>query len=430
MSVSKKILIISTLRWPNPPRIALALAKTGFVVGSVSPSGSLVRRTQVVHRHYTYRSWAPGHSVIRAIEDWSPDFLVCTDDGAVKTLHNIHHRATNNPTAASSAKLIQLIETSLGTPEGFEYSRKKSKLIFLAKSLGVRCPPTVEISNRNFYRQLDDVTYPALVKGDGSYAGKSVRIVGDARQARRTMREFQLPPDWPTALRTLIARFIPTPIVKWMCKDLSAVCSQDFIDGYAANCAVACWKGEVLAGISVRVYETVYTFGSGALVEIIDSPEMMDTANVLVKRLNLSGIIGFDFMLDSENRAWLIEMNPRVTHTSYLGCSTALSAALFSKVSGIAVPSQLPSVQGKLIALFPQELQRSPHSEFLLSGYDDVPWEEPELVLAMLKETLKSNPLNRLRMRRQNRRNSMIAKLQHKAVNASKTNQSLLNQII
>jgi hypothetical protein len=356
---------------------------------------------------------------------------VCTDDGAVKELHNIHVRATNGPTAASSVKIIKLIETSLGNPEGFEFSRKKSKLIFMAKSLGVRCPPTAGISDHDVDNQLDTVSYPILIKGDGSYAGKSVRIVGDAIQARRTMREFQLPPAWPTVLRIIIARLFPTTIVKWICKDPSAVCTQDFIDGYAANRAVACWKGEVLAGISVRVHETVSTFGSGALVEIIDSPEMTDTANVLIKRLNLSGIIGFDFILDSENRAWLIEMNPRVTPVSYLGCSTNLSTALFSKVAGIAVSFQISSVQGKLIALFPQELERSPHSEFISSGYDDVPWEDPELVLAILKEALKVKPLTRLRTRRQNRRNSMIHKLQRKTMMiAPKKIQTSFNQII
>jgi predicted ATP-grasp superfamily ATP-dependent carboligase len=31
----------------------------------------------------------------------------------------------------------------------------------------------------------------------------------------------------------------------------------------------------------------------------------------MVERLNLSGFVGFDFVLDSSNQAWLIEMNPR-----------------------------------------------------------------------------------------------------------------------
>src|ERR1700691_1448747 len=116
MSV-QKVLVISTQRWPIPARVASALAKVGFLVGSISPLRSFVRRTRAVHRHYTYRPWAPTNSIIHAIEDWSPDFLICTDDEAVKELHNIHFRVAKAPAIASSAKLIKLIETSLGSPD-------------------------------------------------------------------------------------------------------------------------------------------------------------------------------------------------------------------------------------------------------------------------------------------------------------------------
>jgi hypothetical protein len=428
-----KVLVISTQRWPIPARIALALAKAGFIVGSISPSRSFVRRTRAVRCHYTYRSSSPANSIIHAIEDWCPNFLVCADDEAVQELHYIHFRAVNGPAITSSAKLVKLIETSLGNPEGFEFSRKKSKLILLAKSLGVLCPPTIEITSQDIDSQLDAVTYPILVKGDGSYAGKSVRVVENAIQARKAIREFQMPPHWLTSQRALIARYFPTSIVKWIYRDLPAVCIQEFIVGCAANRAVACWRGEVLAGISVRVHETIYTFGVASLVEIIDSPEMTVTANALVKRLNLSGIVGFDFMLDSENHAWLIEMNPRVTSVSYLGGSnTNLSAALFSKVAGIDLGPQLAGVQGKRIALFPQELERCLNSEFVVSDYDDVPWEEPELVLSLLKSVFKGKrgPINRLRLKRQSRRSSMILKLQPKTSVVSESNQPQLNQVV
>src|ERR1700691_785544 len=433
MSVPMKVLVISTHpRWPIPARIALALSKSGFVVGSISPLGSFIRRTRAVHRHYNYRIWAAANSIVQAIEDWSPDFLVCTDDESVKDLHNIHFLATRAPTAANSVKLIKLIETSLGSPDGFEFSRKKSKLLFLAKSLGIRCPPTVEISSKDIDGQLDAVTYPILVKGDGSWGGKSVRIVEDARQAQRAIREFHMPVTWLRILRAFTARFVPTSILTWIYKDLPAVCIQEFIGGHAANRAVTCWKGEVLDGISVRVHKTVYAFGAASLVETIDSSEMTDTAKVLVKRLNLSGIIGFDFMLDSTNHAWLIEMNPRVVPICYLGRSTNLSTALFSKVARTDMQLPFSRVDGKLVPLFPQELERCPNSEFILSGYDDVPWEEPELVLSLWRAVLKGKGgvLCRLRMRLRNRQSSMIQKLQHKEVIVSENKHSPTRQIV
>jgi hypothetical protein len=425
-----KVLVISTQRWPLPARMALTLAKAGFIVGAISPLRSFIRRTRAVHRHYTYRPWAPAKSIICSIENWSPDFLLCTDDEAIKKLHHIYFRAANGPSIANSSKLIKLIEASLGSPEGFEISRKKSKLLPLAKSLGVRCPPTVEVSNQDIDYHLNAATYPILVKGDGSWAGKSVRIVEHARQARRAIHEFQLPPNWLASQRALFARFFPISIIQWIYSDLPAVCLQDFIDGSDANRTVVCWEGKVLTGISVRVHKTVCAFGAAALVETIDSPEMTDAASVLVKRLNLTGFIGFDFVLDSENHAWLIEMNPRATPISWLDRSNAnLSATLFSKVARIGLPPQFTNVPGKLIALFPQELERSLYSEFISSGYDDVPWEEPELVLALLKSVLEVGALNRLRKRRQNRQSSIIQKLQHKQKIVPENNQIPFSQI-
>jgi hypothetical protein len=62
------------------------------------------------------------------------------------------------------------------------------------------------------------------------------------------------------------------------------------------------------------------------------------------------------------------------------------------------------------IALFPQELLRSPSSEYLSAGYYDVPWEEPELVLAALRSALKAHASIRMRMSRQDRQEFPIYK--------------------
>jgi hypothetical protein len=171
----------------------------------------------------------------------------------------------------------------------------------------------------------------------------------------------------------------------------------------------------VLAGLRARVHKTVYTFGPASLVEVIDLPEMTDVTNRLVNHLNLSGFIGFDFVLDSEDHAWLIEMNPRVTPLSYLGHSgTDLAAALNAKLTGTNPATQPAAREETLIALFPQELQRSYPGGFASAGYDDVPWEDPALVLALLNSVMKTGLSKRLGMRRRNRQNSLIRGLQQK----------------
>src|ERR1700686_1006858 len=100
------VLVISTKRWPISARIALELAKAGFLVAAISPSGSFIDRTRAVRRRYSFRIGARRSSIVRAISDWSPDLLVCADDQSVKELHRLHSQAGIGPKSECSAKLI------------------------------------------------------------------------------------------------------------------------------------------------------------------------------------------------------------------------------------------------------------------------------------------------------------------------------------
>jgi ATP-grasp domain len=392
------------------------LAKAGFMVASISPSRSFMDKTRAAHRRYSYGFGPRLNSIIHAIDDWNPDLLVCADDQSVKELHRLHRLGTTSLPSQHSKDLINLIERSLGDPSGFEFATRKSKLLSLAISLGLRCPATTFISAQELETQIKSATYPILVKADGSWGGKFVRIVDTAQAARTAIREFQLPSNWPSTLRQLLVRFVAPSILERNSRDPSAICLQDFVQGCPANRAVVCWKGRVLAGVSVRVHKTVYTFGPASVVEVIDSADMTEMTNRLADHLKLSGLVGFDFVLDSESKAWLIEMNPRVTPVSYLAhAGEDLSAALLSGLTGIHTRPE-PSATGKLVALFPQELQRSSRSEFLSTASDDVPWEDPELVLALLNSVMKMGPIKRLGMKRLNRQNLIIQRMQQKQI--------------
>jgi hypothetical protein len=107
----------------------------------------------------------------------------------------------------------------------------------------------------------------------------------------------------------------------------------------------------------------------------------------IVRRLNLSGFHGFDFMLETGSQdAYLIEINPRATQVGHLrlGSGRDLPAALQATVSGTVVQEDSKLTENPTITLFPQEWLRNPASPFLRSSYHDVPWEEPGLVRACL----------------------------------------------
>jgi hypothetical protein len=127
---------------------------------------------------------------------------------------------------------------------------------------------------------------------------------------------------------------------------------------------------------------------------LIENAEMSTASEKLVRKLSLSGIHGFDFMLETQSgNAHLIEINPRATQVGHLslGAGRDLPAALYSAVSGEPFHPEPSVTDSDTIALFPQEWMRDPASAFLASGYHDVPWQEPELLRACLRKRPKMN---------------------------------------
>jgi predicted ATP-grasp superfamily ATP-dependent carboligase len=132
-------------------------------------------------------------------------------------------------------------------------------------------------------------------------------------------------------------------------------------------------------------------------MRLIDSCEMSIAAEKIVRRLNLSGIVGLDFMLEEQTgNPYLIEVNPRATQVGHLtlGSGRDLPAALYAALTGEVIREAPKITENRTIALFPQEWKRNPESSFLQSGYHDVPWEEPELIRAFANSAGKHAALN------------------------------------
>ncbi len=383
-----KILIVATHAWPLTARISIALAQVGFQVATISPAGSFVRKIRAVTIHYTYGTWTARASIVAAIRAWRPDLLVCTDDQAVKHLHDLYAVASTLPDV-DSRSLANLIETSLGSPASFPAAAQKSIFMTSASKAGVRCPRTWVIPDDHNEPIVPRVPYPILVKADGTFGGQGVRIVGNEDQARIAIIELTLPTNLPNRIKRHVARAIFKSGIKQ--RRHRAVCLQDQLIGRPANRAVICYQGRVLAGISVEALETQHENG-GRLPSFapIEHAEMTAIAKTMVEHLQLSGFVGFDFILDAKNNAWLIEMNPRVTPICHLHLTdgTSLPATLFSRMTGQSSAPYPPIVSAETVVLFPGGLWQSNRScdlsSVYLSSYHDVPWGEPELIRACI----------------------------------------------
>jgi hypothetical protein len=105
--------------------------------------------------------------------------------------------------------------------------------------------------------------------------------------------------------------------------------------------------------------------------------------------MGISGLAGSEFIIDERSgNAYLLELSRRVTPGTHRGrlLNVDLCAALRSAIDGTPNFSRdgLDEEEEHVYALFPQEWLRDPQSEYLRRGPVDVPWDEPELIEAML----------------------------------------------
>ena len=147
-----------------------------------------------------------------------------------------------------------------------------------------------------------------------------------------------------------------------------------------------CWRGEVLAGISVEVVSSDGMTGPASIVRVVDNPDMTLAGERIARRLSLTGFFGLDFMIEERSNAtYLIEMNPRCTPLSHLqlGKGRDLIEALGAKLLGRPVMETPPVTEKDLIAYFPQAWHC--HSEFLGTSFQDIPQGEPKLVEELMR---------------------------------------------
>jgi glutathione synthase/RimK-type ligase-like ATP-grasp enzyme len=391
--VNLKTLVIATQRTPLAARISAALADAGCCVATLTPRRHPARLLRKIQDHFAYRIGSRETSIVRTIDRWSPDFLVATDDLAVSALQGVHRRMAASE--QSQQHIADLIELSLGPAASFQATHNKSDFLARVQSEGLRCPKTAIIPAGSMLRVVPaDVSHPVVVKADHSYGGLCVRIADSDAAIRTAVWELQTPGTWHSRTRRLLGAIWGSEAFALLGPRLRRTVSlQQYIQGRPANRAVICWKGRVLAGISVEAVEVTHPHGPSSVVRPIDHPEMAMAAEHMVKCLDLSGFVGFDFVLDSSNQAWIIEMNPRVTPICHLSPAdgTNLAQSLHRQLTGLPpLPAPVASDHDQPIALFPNEMVRCPSSPYIRSCQHDVPWDDPRLVQAVLNQALRT----------------------------------------
>jgi predicted ATP-grasp superfamily ATP-dependent carboligase len=337
-------LIASAFRWASAVRIAKSLSAVGFDVGFLGPVGHPIDTASFAGRRIVLNPFRPTRSLADAIARLKPDIVIPGDEIIVVLLHELYR---------DKPDLRDLIERSLGAPENYGKTVSRVALAEIARQEGIAVPRTINLAAKGDLAA--PLALPAYVKLDGFCGGAAVvrvETTADAVRAYRRLHGFLGIPRtaWRIAVHGDTTRL---PLRRARMK----VSIQEEVVGKSANCAVAAWRGEMLACVEVMALQTHGPTGSSSVVQVLRDQPMREACRRLVKRLGLSGLVGFDFIIEAATgRAVLIELNPRATQTCHLrlGVGADPPEALRAAVTQEAVRETPPIFETDIIELFPR----------------------------------------------------------------------------
>jgi hypothetical protein len=317
----------------------------------------------------------------KAVRGYVPDLVIPLDDISAQYLRVFGRSTSLTP------QLRDLLERSFGRPEGYAAVCSRAAAMDAARSLGIRVPNY--LASRDSAELLSRAAewgYPVVLKAENSCGGHGVMIARNAAELRFAIERFHGGLLWRRSRRAAVSAF-------WHAAGLVETASapplmQTYMSGRPAMRTVSAWRGEVLEGVSF-IAEKVHPepTGSSTRIRHLDHAEMAESVRRFIAAKGSSGILSFDFMLDSvTGAAALIEINARPIATTHLGKLFGKDpcAPLLARLAGTAYDPIAPRVaETRPVALFPKELIREPRRPERLheSGIlHDVPYDDPSVL--------------------------------------------------
>ena len=387
--MGQKVLLAATLSWPATARIAGGLNRFGCQIDVLCPLEAPVRDSRYINLRHAYRALSPVMSLRDAFSISRPDLVIPCDDRAVQHLLRLRELEPKSREAAC-------ISRSLGAPENYAAMMSRGGFMDECAALGIAVPQTLRVARQSdLDAAFDALGLPAVLKADGSWGGEGVVIAKTREEAHAAFRKLSQPVSALRSLARAVLRSDPHHLQAAMTKQAApAITMQAFIPGSPATTAFACWQGDVVGMIHSDVVASSSATGPASVIKRVDCAGMEAAARAIARRFHLSGLHGLDFIRDAEGKAFLLEINPRATQTSYLafGQGRDLLAGLLERASGANCRARPPATANHVIALFPQEWARDPSSPYLKSAFHDIPWDDPDLLRAWLAVTPPHRP--------------------------------------
>ncbi|MEO8136568.1 MAG: tripartite tricarboxylate transporter substrate-binding protein [Betaproteobacteria bacterium] len=368
-----------------PARMPHELQRAGFRVAMLAPRNSFAAHTAFVdHIGYfpenvkLYEWVGIVAGAVRAVQ---PALVLPGDDGALRTLMQLVLDPPAGLRPEVQRELGTLIRGSLGDPAGWLDTIDKSRLFEFARR------NDIAVADGEIAGAADDavaiaerIGYPVILRQMFGSAGKGAAQCDDAAAVRAAIRGFGRTDAWsPKGSERLVVQ-------RWLAGDV-------------VNRASAAWNGTELAGFTRgRLATHPGPLGPASVVQFTGHAGVAAATRKLFALTGMHGLIGTQFIIDAESGIpCLIEVNRRMLPATHAGnlVGIDLAAALFPAATERqwTGPMDLPPGPGLRLALFPQEWYRDRESAWLKSLPTDAPWDDPDLLGAMLRLPFeRSNP--------------------------------------
>ena len=379
MTAAVPVLLVSTAtRWYGTARTPRALTQAGFEVTLLTPRNSLAESSRFVARvaylpdQTTPLDWI--HAVAATVRAVSPAQVMPCDDVSFRLLAMLVLSPPPQLQPSLRAELGSLIRASLGDPAHYRISVDKTLLSGAAARAGVRVPAHAVVATRDEAIAFAAVHgYPVVLKRPYTTAGDGVRIVADEAEVAAAVIALTAPKldDLePDASRRMLI--------------------QKHIDGRICYQNVAAWQGRMLAGYAGdRLQAHGGPMAPGTVVRFYDAPELRDFSGRLVRAFGITGLFTSEYVIDqATGLPYLLEINRRISPATHYGAvmNVDLCAALHAAMHDVPLATRggLDAGEERVFVQFPAEWLRDPGSRWLRQYPVDIPWDDPELLEAML----------------------------------------------
>jgi predicted ATP-grasp superfamily ATP-dependent carboligase len=379
MTSGVSVLLVSTAtRAYGTARAPRSLAKAGFDVTLLTPPNSLAETSRFVRRiaylppDATTMQWV--HALAATVKGASPLLVIPCDDLAFRLLAMLVVAPPAQLQPALQQALAQLITRSLGDPAHYLASVDRTRVSTAAAAAGVPVPAHALVTTRDEAQAFAATHgYPIVVKRPHVTAGNGVRRVRNGDELSQAMAALPAP-DAADSEPDAAGRIVV----------------QQHVDGDIRYQNVAAWQGRMLAGYAAdRLQGRGGRASSGTVVRHRHDADLRDHSQRLVEAFGISGFFASEYVIErATGRAYLLEIYRRIGPGTHYGSvmNVDLCAALHAALHDAPSPTRagLEPGEERVCVQFPGEWLRDPASRWLRQSPVDVPWDDPELLEAML----------------------------------------------